>query len=83
MSDDAVCSGFVATFTYNNAEAPKYRKGHSITIGFVALAWVAMFCNVYVPDTMMISSKTYQQHTECTAYERIRQEEMVVVNKIS
>ncbi|EMD40831.1 hypothetical protein CERSUDRAFT_111415 [Gelatoporia subvermispora B] len=38
--------GFVATFIYDASQAPKYIKGHSITIAFVAVAWVAILCNV-------------------------------------
>ncbi|OCH90976.1 MFS general substrate transporter [Obba rivulosa] len=38
--------GFAATFIYDASQAPKYIKGHSITVAFVALAWVSMFCNV-------------------------------------
>ncbi|KAH9900009.1 MFS general substrate transporter [Cubamyces lactineus] len=40
------CGGFVATFTYDSSQAPTYIRGHSITLAFVAVAWVAMFCNV-------------------------------------
>nr|VWO95190.1 Ras GTPase activator [Ganoderma boninense] len=42
----ANCGGFVATFIYDSSQAPTYIRGHSITLGFVCLAWVAMFCNV-------------------------------------
>jgi len=42
----ANCGGFIATFTYEASEAPKYIRGHSITLGFVILAWIAMLCNV-------------------------------------
>ncbi|KAF8469445.1 MFS general substrate transporter [Gautieria morchelliformis] len=40
------CGGFVATFIYTPDQAPQYRRGHSITIGFVCLAWVLIACNV-------------------------------------
>ncbi|RPD67314.1 MFS general substrate transporter [Lentinus tigrinus ALCF2SS1-7] len=40
------CGGFVATFAYDSTQAPTYIKGHSITLGFVCVAWIAMFCNV-------------------------------------
>ncbi|KAJ8455309.1 hypothetical protein ONZ51_g12519 [Trametes cubensis] len=40
------CGGFVATFTYDSSQAPTYIRGHSITLAFVAVAWVAMCCNV-------------------------------------
>ncbi|OSC98925.1 MFS general substrate transporter [Trametes coccinea BRFM310] len=40
------CGGFIATFTYDSSQAPTYIRGHSITVAFVAMAWVAMFCNV-------------------------------------
>ncbi|KAI0774142.1 MFS general substrate transporter [Fomes fomentarius] len=42
----ANCGGFVATFIYDSSQAPTYIRGHSITLGCVCLAWVAMFCNV-------------------------------------
>ncbi|KAI0368132.1 MFS general substrate transporter [Pilatotrama ljubarskyi] len=42
----ANCGGFVATFTYDSTQAPTYIRGHSITLAFVVVAWVAMFCNV-------------------------------------
>ncbi|RDX55469.1 MFS general substrate transporter [Lentinus brumalis] len=40
------CGGFIATFTYDSSQAPTYIKGHSITLAFVCVAWLAMFCNV-------------------------------------
>ncbi|KAI0723159.1 MFS general substrate transporter [Earliella scabrosa] len=40
------CGGFIATFTYDSSQAPTYIRGHSITLGFVCMAWIAMFCNV-------------------------------------
>ncbi|KAI0677109.1 MFS general substrate transporter [Trametes maxima] len=42
----ANCGGFVATFSYDSSQAPTYIRGHTITLAFVALAWLAMFCNV-------------------------------------
>lgn len=42
----ANCGGFVATFIYDSSQAPTYIRGHSITLGFVCLAWLAIFCNV-------------------------------------
>ncbi|PIL37024.1 MFS general substrate transporter [Ganoderma sinense ZZ0214-1] len=42
----ANCGGFVATFIYDSSQAPTYARGHSVTLGFVCLAWLAMFCNV-------------------------------------
>ncbi|KAI0638046.1 MFS general substrate transporter [Trametes polyzona] len=42
----ANCGGFVATFTYDSSQAPTYIRGHSITLAFVVVAWVAMLCNV-------------------------------------
>ncbi|TCD70815.1 hypothetical protein EIP91_001505 [Steccherinum ochraceum] len=38
--------GFVATFSYTPDQAPKYIRGHSITLAFVAMAWVFMAANV-------------------------------------
>jgi len=38
--------GFVATFIYTPSQAPKYIRGHCITVAFVGMAWIAMFANV-------------------------------------
>ncbi|KAI0347207.1 MFS general substrate transporter [Trametopsis cervina] len=40
------CGGFVATFAYTPDQAPAYKKGHSIALGFVSLAWVFVALNV-------------------------------------
>ncbi|TBU32911.1 MFS general substrate transporter [Dichomitus squalens] len=42
----ANCGGFVATFAYDSSQAPTYIRGHSIVLGFVCVAWLAIFCNV-------------------------------------
>ncbi|KAH9918200.1 MFS general substrate transporter [Epithele typhae] len=42
----ANCGGFVATFIYDSSQAPTYIRGHSITLGFVIMAWFAMAANV-------------------------------------
>lgn len=42
----ANCGGFVATFSYTSDQQPKYIRGHSITLAFVAMAWVFMAANV-------------------------------------
>ncbi|KAI0775937.1 major facilitator superfamily domain-containing protein [Trametes elegans] len=46
LTNTAVHRGFIATFTYDSSQAPTYVRGHSITLAFIALAWVAMACNV-------------------------------------
>lgn len=38
--------GFVATFIYTPSQAPKYIRGHCITVAFVGMAWVAMLAHV-------------------------------------
>ncbi|KXN90243.1 hypothetical protein AN958_04034 [Leucoagaricus sp. SymC.cos] len=38
--------GFIATFAYTPDQAPKYRKGHSIVLAFVLLAWILIAANV-------------------------------------
>ncbi|KAH8830868.1 MFS general substrate transporter [Flagelloscypha sp. PMI_526] len=38
--------GFVATFAYTSDQAPKYIRGHSITLGFLCLTEFLMACNV-------------------------------------
>ncbi|CAA7259745.1 unnamed protein product [Cyclocybe aegerita] len=42
----ANCGGFVATFSYTPDQRPKYIRGHTISLGFVSLAWVLIACNV-------------------------------------
>ncbi|KAI0796794.1 MFS general substrate transporter [Abortiporus biennis] len=42
----ANCGGFVATFSYTADQQPEYKRGHSITLAFVAMAWVFMAANV-------------------------------------
>ncbi|KZT72471.1 hypothetical protein DAEQUDRAFT_663851, partial [Daedalea quercina L-15889] len=38
--------GFVATFVYTSSQAPKYIQGHTITVSFLAMAWITMLANV-------------------------------------
>lgn len=38
--------GFVATFSYTSDQAPKYIRGHSISLGFLILAWLLVAVNV-------------------------------------
>ncbi|PAV20477.1 MFS general substrate transporter [Pyrrhoderma noxium] len=38
--------GFVATFAYTADQAPRYIRGHSISLAFVCLAWVLVAANV-------------------------------------
>ncbi|KAI0092717.1 MFS general substrate transporter [Irpex rosettiformis] len=40
------CGGFVATFAYTPDQAPAYKRGHSIALAFVSLAWVFVALNV-------------------------------------
>ncbi|KAH8105967.1 MFS general substrate transporter [Cristinia sonorae] len=42
----ANCGGFIATFTYTSDQSPKFIRGHSITLGFVIMAWLFMAANV-------------------------------------
>lgn len=42
----ANCGGFAATFAYTSNQAPQYKTGHSIVLGFVAAAWVFVALNV-------------------------------------
>ncbi|KAI0347208.1 MFS general substrate transporter [Trametopsis cervina] len=42
----ANCGGFIATFAYTPDQAPAYKRGHSIALGFVSLAWVFVALNV-------------------------------------
>ncbi|KAI3396071.1 hypothetical protein diail_488 [Diaporthe ilicicola] len=42
----ANAGGFVATFIYPSAEGPLYHKGHSVILGLLCYAWVAVLANV-------------------------------------
>ncbi|KAF8913881.1 MFS transporter [Gymnopilus junonius] len=42
----ANAGGFVATFAYTPDQAPKYIRGHTISLAFVCLAWVLVALNV-------------------------------------
>lgn len=42
----ANAGGFVSTFVYTQDQAPKYIRGHSITLAFVSMAWVLVAINV-------------------------------------
>ncbi|KJA24661.1 hypothetical protein HYPSUDRAFT_38748 [Hypholoma sublateritium FD-334 SS-4] len=42
----ANAGGFVATFAYTPDQAPKYVRGHTISLAFVILSWVCVACNV-------------------------------------
>ncbi|KAL1707554.1 major facilitator superfamily domain-containing protein [Schizophyllum commune] len=42
----ANAAGFLATFVYTEDQKPKYIKGHTIALTFVALAWVLIAANV-------------------------------------
>ena len=42
----ANCGGFVTTFIYPSDEKPRYHKSHSIILGLLCYAWVAVGCNV-------------------------------------
>ncbi|KAF9055247.1 MFS transporter [Hymenopellis radicata] len=38
--------GFVATFSYTQDQAPKYIRGHTISLAFLCAAWLLVGCNV-------------------------------------
>lgn len=38
--------GFIATFAYTSDQAPRYVRGHSISLAFICLAWVLVAANV-------------------------------------
>ncbi|KAJ4478051.1 MFS transporter [Lentinula aciculospora] len=42
----ANCGGFVATFAYTPDQAPKYIRGHTISLCFLILAWILIAANV-------------------------------------
>ncbi|KAJ3741154.1 MFS transporter [Lentinula detonsa] len=42
----ANCGGFVATFAYTPDQAPRYIRGHTISLCFLILAWVLIVANV-------------------------------------
>ncbi|KAK0669908.1 major facilitator superfamily domain-containing protein [Cercophora samala] len=43
----ANCGGFVATFAYPSVDGPLYQKGHSIILGLLVYAWLAILANVF------------------------------------
>ncbi|KAG8408147.1 hypothetical protein J3459_018109 [Metarhizium acridum] len=42
----ANCGGFVATFVYPKKDGPNYHRGHTIIMGLLCYAWVAILANV-------------------------------------
>lgn len=42
----ANCGGFVSSFIYPSTEKPQYYKSHTIILGLLCYAWVAVLCNV-------------------------------------
>ncbi|KAL7929794.1 major facilitator superfamily domain-containing protein [Trichoderma chlorosporum] len=42
----ANCGGFVATFAYPNKDGPIYLRGHSIILGLLCYAWLAVLANL-------------------------------------
>ncbi|PHH85287.1 hypothetical protein CDD83_639 [Cordyceps sp. RAO-2017] len=42
----ANCGGFVATFVYPQSDRPFYRRGHTIILGLLCYAWLAVLVNV-------------------------------------
>ncbi|OCB84497.1 MFS transporter [Sanghuangporus baumii] len=38
--------GFIATFAYTSDQAPRYIRGHTISLAFVCLTWIAVAANV-------------------------------------
>ncbi|KAF8529114.1 MFS transporter [Hysterangium stoloniferum] len=40
------CGGFIATFIYTADQAPRYKRGHTITLCFVILSWLLIAGNV-------------------------------------
>jgi len=42
----ANAGGFIATFAYTKDQAPKYIRGHSITLAFTILSWLLIAANV-------------------------------------
>jgi len=42
----ANAAGFIATFAYTKDQAPKYIRGHSITLAFVIFSWCLIAANV-------------------------------------
>ncbi|OAQ67850.1 MFS transporter [Pochonia chlamydosporia 170] len=42
----ANCGGFVATFVYPSKDGPNYHRGHTIIMGLLCYAWVALLANV-------------------------------------
>ncbi len=42
----ANCGGFPASFIYQATQAPTYHKAHSVVLGMLVFAWVAVLAKV-------------------------------------
>jgi hypothetical protein len=42
----ANCGGFVTAYIYPSSQKPQYHQSHSIVLGLLCYAWVAVACNV-------------------------------------
>ncbi|OAA37859.1 Major facilitator superfamily domain, general substrate transporter [Metarhizium rileyi] len=42
----ANCGGFVATFVYPSKDGPNFHRGHTIIMGLLCYAWIAILANV-------------------------------------
>ncbi|THH32727.1 hypothetical protein EUX98_g1476 [Antrodiella citrinella] len=63
--------GFVATFSYTADQAPKYIRGHSITLAFVAMAWVFMAANVLYCTWENKARENGRRHSNIEKYQEL------------
>ncbi|KID85704.1 major facilitator superfamily transporter [Metarhizium guizhouense ARSEF 977] len=63
----ANCGGFVATFVYPRQDGPNYHRGHTIIMGLLCYAWVAILANVLWCAKMNRDKRlgTYDQYKGC------------------
>ncbi|KAI7961702.1 hypothetical protein MJO28_002191 [Puccinia striiformis f. sp. tritici] len=67
----ANCAGFIATFIYTADQKPHYRKGHSIALAFVCLAWVMLATNVIYCAWENKARATGRRDSNITKYETL------------
>ncbi|KAI9610028.1 hypothetical protein H4Q26_007022 [Puccinia striiformis f. sp. tritici PST-130] len=67
----ANCAGFIATFIYTADQKPHYRKGHSIALAFVCLAWVMLATDVIYCAWENKARATGRRDSNITKYETL------------
>jgi len=70
----ANCGGFVATFAYTPEQAPKYIRGHTISMAFLILAWVMIAVNVGYCLWENKARAEGRRQSNITKYQQLRDE---------